>query len=1192
MESIGIRTFPDLDKAKFAELTAYIATLNKQLKIVVPVEYQSDAAAVARAKAAQEAIAKALPKQSPSNSTTAQDELAAKAAKVAADKTAAAQAKATAAMLKAEKLKADMAGDGSEKQIVAYEKQLAAAKVAENQAELAAARELAAKDRIAAQAERNAAKAIADHKKIADAAEKAAARELAANEKAAASEASARQKAADIAARTAAKEESDRQRTSERAETARQRNLTAAEKAAAREEVIRQRNAAAAESSARRAETDRQRAAAKADKDRTNKITTVLDKLSMDRSAADHRRFMKGLGKGSVVSLAIVGATSATANVASLTASLGALLGVAGLAPAALGAATAAGVTLGAAFKGVGTALSAINDKKDPTKAKPTADPRLEAMQFEDAQQRIADAVQNASESQVSALKNLDRAQRNRDDAAESATDAQKRLNDAIKEARKDLRDLELQNESAAVKQRQAAEEFQNAQDAYDLARFDPGKLQSSIDSAKTARDDAAVSLKQQTVTADDLAKKTAEANLKGVDGAENVVAAQRDVRDANRDLADSQQELKDSWADYARQARDSQQAVTQAQRSLLRMELERADAANQANSAVQNSMKNISPAAGAAVLALSAVGDKLHTIRMESQEEYFTGFADSLTSMADTLFPQLRTGVKELAGSLGQGAQELFGGLEQSLGGGALGTMLSNFSTTFDNLNVSIKPFVNSFTNLSVVGSTFLPQLATGFSDLIIRFDSFISRVTADGSLAAWIQGGLDAAKQIGVILDGAFGILGAIAKAGSAAGGATLTSFGDGLQKISEVMNREPFQTSLRLIFEGANKAMENMGAALGPVGDAFIKLAPTLNKILPILGSIVGEALGGLAKIISDPVFMAGLSKMFDGLLSAVESLLPAMGPVGAMLGTVAGLIGEMATVLGPIFAELLVALAPMVAGLAESLIPLIQAIGDFLVPFVKLLIERFNELMPVFQLVIQAVQGVVEILTGMMTGDWNKVWEGFGKVVEGVFGALAGLIIINLGDIFTGVGDMLGESDKKFSEWLKGVGDGFRGMVSDIGKWFGELPQMISDIFGNAGSWLFNSGRNIIDGLIQGVKSMAGDLGKFFQSIVPGWMTEPFKKGIDSHSPSRVFAKLGAYIPQGVMVGVESEQANLDAQMRGLITVPTVPTTSATNGTSDNAPAGTRGQLFRDVIIQESADPNAAVTALTRSLTRSF
>ena len=108
------------------------------------------------------------------------------------------------------------------------------------------------------------------------------------------------------------------------------------------------------------------------------------------------------------------------------------------------------------------------------------------------------------------------------------------------------------------------------------------------------------------------------------------------------------------------------------------------------------------------------------------------------------------------------------------------------------------------------------------------------------------------------------------------------------------------------------------------------------------------------------------------------------------------------------------------------------------------------------------------------------------------------------------------------------------DGF----TAIGKWFTDLPGNIAKALGNAFLWLYDTGKNMIQGLLNGAGSLLINIGKFFLDMIPDWIVAPFKAALGIHSPSTVFHGFGQNIVQGLIDGVGSMDGALTSTMGGL------------------------------------------------------
>ena len=140
-----------------------------------------------------------------------------------------------------------------------------------------------------------------------------------------------------------------------------------------------------------------------------------------------------------------------------------------------------------------------------------------------------------------------------------------------------------------------------------------------------------------------------------------------------------------------------------------------------------------------------------------------------------------------------------------------------------------------------------------------------------------------------------------------------------------------------------------------------------------------------------------------------------------------------------------------------------------------------------------------------------------------------------------------------------------------MVGNVLGVLGGLGSQILGVLSGAANWLYGIGRNIVEGLISGVQSLAGTIGNAFLSMVPGWIVGPFKQALGIASPSKVFAGVGENIGEGVLVGVGRTQARIDDRMASLVSVPAVGVSSSGFGSSGGSRGGSNsGSTIDDLI----------------------
>lgn len=114
------------------------------------------------------------------------------------------------------------------------------------------------------------------------------------------------------------------------------------------------------------------------------------------------------------------------------------------------------------------------------------------------------------------------------------------------------------------------------------------------------------------------------------------------------------------------------------------------------------------------------------------------------------------------------------------------------------------------------------------------------------------------------------------------------------------------------------------------------------------------------------------------------------------------------------------------------------------------------------------------------------------------------------------------------------------------LATVVEWVGKTISFVSDMgskiigaFSTAKTWLADAGRDIVQGLLDGIKTLAPKIGSFFLDLVPGWIREPFKKALGIASPSKVFAGYGQNIGEGLIGGLQSMQGRVEGALGGMV-----------------------------------------------------
>lgn len=333
--------------------------------------------------------------------------------------------------------------------------------------------------------------------------------------------------------------------------------------------------------------------------------------------------------------------------------------------------------------------------------------------------------------------------------------------------------------------------------------------------------------------------------------------------------------------------------------------------------------------------------------------------------------------------------------------------------------------------------------------------------------------------------------------------------------------------FTNSLLSIIElGLKFTTDIMRAITQPIIDSKGQVKTAIENTLSPISTIV-SGISGL------------LSSAFESINTAYDTYIaPALEKFSSGFGTVfSGLLESYNTYLAPTFdliAEKFTVLAedymlPFIettAGLAGSIISLLSEVWDFISPFVSWLIDNafakiavalqlvwtafefvFSSIMNTLTTVRGVLQGFIDFITGVFTGDWDKALGGIQKIFESVFKFITNTVKIFttfISSAFTAVFTLLsstvttgmnGITTLFSSGWTKiktvfaPAGTFFTSVWTAIKTPFASVATWFEDTFSKA--WtkvknVFSTGGKIFDGIKDGIADT-------FKTVVNGLIT---------------------------------------------------------------------------------------------------
>lgn len=313
----------------------------------------------------------------------------------------------------------------------------------------------------------------------------------------------------------------------------------------------------------------------------------------------------------------------------------------------------------------------------------------------------------------------------------------------------------------------------------------------------------------------------------------------------------------------------------------------------------------------------------------------------------------------------------------------------------------------------------------------------------------------------------------------------------------------------------------AIEEMGDSAGAteaaynqmdqgLGRSFDRLKAQASVLLGELGERLAPALETLVAWVTAnmPAILAVIGRVFDGIgllvngvvvpaIRTVMGWLDNLRPVfDAVAGTVASFRSSSEGSMGGVMA-LFESAKETISAVMEAIGAVVSVVASFIqgvwerngAAILSYLQKTWTNIQRVIGGALRIIRGVVQLVTGLLTGDWSKAWEGIKNILGGVWSVIQGLVSQAINMVRVVISTALAAIRTLFSAaWSailavlrsawSGITRAVSGGVRDVLAWVKGLPKAILAALGNMGSLLFDSGKALLRGLINGIKNMAG------------------------------------------------------------------------------------------------------------------
>lgn len=355
--------------------------------------------------------------------------------------------------------------------------------------------------------------------------------------------------------------------------------------------------------------------------------------------------------------------------------------------------------------------------------------------------------------------------------------------------------------------------------------------------------------------------------------------------------------------------------------------------------------------------------------------------------------------------------------------------------------------------------------------------------------------------------------------------------------------------------------------VGTGLTPTGIGFAALEANINPIMGLLKTL-GEVLIGsiLPQLISlGQAVVPPILGLINGVVPPLTEIIGVIvNLAGALIDSIMPPLTQIIGSVLPPLTTVISALMPLIADVVKAIAPVIQVIGVVIGLILNILQPAIKFVADFIAVVVNTVSGVLDgffkLVSGLITGDWRQAWQGakqiFGSIWNGITGILKAVWdfikgfftaqLENIKTVWFGawnlVSTFFSNVWKSIQAVLAGawsaIQNAVNGGITNTVNTVKSLPGKAIAALGNIGQSLFNAGKNLVQGFINGIKSMFGAIGSAARDL-GNKAVSGVKNLLGIRSPSKVFTDIGIMTGRGMVNGVESMQGKVQDALKDMV-----------------------------------------------------
>lgn len=320
---------------------------------------------------------------------------------------------------------------------------------------------------------------------------------------------------------------------------------------------------------------------------------------------------------------------------------------------------------------------------------------------------------------------------------------------------------------------------------------------------------------------------------------------------------------------------------------------------------------------------------------------------------------------------------------------------------------------------------------------------------------------------------------------------------------------------------------KALLALVGVFAVVGVSGLLLAPLAPVILLLAGAIALLGVGVAAIGVGLLAFSAGLTALSVAGAAGTVALVAIVTALVGLIPLIIKKVGEGIIALAVVIKDgmpiIMDAIRALALGLIEILVVITPDLVEAILVLLLTLLEQLVDYIP------KMVDAGMQLIVGVLKGIADNIDDVVATGIEIVLQFMRG--------ISSKIPDVIDTAFKMVISFINGLADAIRRNDAAIFNACENLVDAIIGAFKKMGTRIVSIGSDLIGGMIEGIKKMGTKLVNAAKGVINNAI-DGAKRLLGINSPSKVFAEIGKYTGEGLIVGLKGMSGKVASASKDL------------------------------------------------------